>query len=34
MQGGASARTAAYWFVREERTRSNNAADGRSWTGD
>ncbi len=33
MQGGASARTAAYWVVREERTRSDNAADGRSWTG-
>jgi hypothetical protein len=33
MQGGASARTAAYWVVREERTRSENAADGRSWTG-
>ncbi len=28
-----SARTAAYWVVREERTRSGNAADGRSWTG-
>jgi hypothetical protein len=31
MQGGASARTAAYWVVREERTRSDNAADGPSW---
>ncbi len=28
MQGGASARTAAYWVVREERTRSDNDADG------
>jgi hypothetical protein len=33
MPGGASARTAAYWVVREERTRSDNTADGRSWTG-
>jgi hypothetical protein len=33
MQGGASARAAAYWVVREERTRSDNAADDHSWTG-
>ncbi len=33
MQGGASARTAAYCVVHEERTRSDNAADGHSWTG-
>src|SRR5574341_1413687 len=33
MQGGESARTAAYWVVREERTRSDNAADDRSSSG-
>ena len=33
MQGAASIRTGAYWFVREDRKRSGNAADGRSWTG-
>ncbi len=33
MQGAASIRTGAYWFVREDRKRSGNAADGHSWTG-
>ena len=33
MQGGARNPPGAYWFVREEGFRSDNAADGPSWTG-
>src|SRR3972149_4002848 len=33
MQGGARNPPGAYWFVREEGFRSDNAADDHSWTG-
>ncbi len=33
MQGGVRNPAGAYWVVREEGFRSDNAADGRSWTG-
>jgi len=33
MQGGARNPPGAYWVVREEGFRSDNAADGPSWTG-
>src|SRR3970040_1328336 len=33
MQGGVRNPPGAYWVVREEGFRSDNAADGRSWTG-
>jgi len=33
MQGGVRNPPGAYWVVREEGFRSDNAADGPSWTG-